>query len=233
VTVPLNRFAWLERVLCDRNVSLRAARLAGIIAVRYANKAGIAWPAQSTLAADLGLDPRKDCGVRAVRTNLRALERLGYMSRFRLNDGKTSTCCTLTLPPGADEVLTGGARRSAVRAQPAARPRDDEPRQPMLRTLTVIEGGVVAPGHFEDIWRRARSRLAELLGARDFARWIAPLVVLSADDQRVVIASGSRFDRDRVVEQYGPRITDALQEHIPSLSSVDFVITPSASVAAQ
>ena len=101
--------------------------------------------------------------------------------------------------------------------------------QPMLRTFSAIEGSKVAakpsaPVHFEHVWRQARNRLCERLGARDYAMWIAPLSVLEAAAGKVVIAVNTSFERDRIVEQYGDRIGDVLHDLEPGLRSIDFVV---------
>ncbi len=127
--VTLNRFAWLERVTLDHRLSARAARLASIIALRYANKALEAWPAQSTLAADLGLD--RDNGARTVRLLATELERCGYLKRDRQGSGRETTKYTLTLSDrlyaavvapivGVDDALKINKARERARALDAA-----------------------------------------------------------------------------------------------------------------
>lgn len=100
--VALNRFAWLERVMCDCQISARAARLAGILALRYANKAAECWPAQSRLALDLGLKlgEKRDNGPNTVRVLTIELERRGYLALSR-GTGRQSTKYTLILPDRA------------------------------------------------------------------------------------------------------------------------------------
>lgn len=106
--VSPNRFAWLERVTLDHELSPRAARLAAIIALRYAGKDATAWPSQSTLAADLGLDPVN--GVRTVRTLATELEKRGHLSRTP-GAGRTSTLYALS------EVSTERTPASGLRGR--------------------------------------------------------------------------------------------------------------------
>ncbi len=75
----------------------------------------------------------------------------------------------------------------------------------------------------EAIWARVCERLKIELGAR-FQYWVAPLRVLSAEGDRVVIACPSRFDRDKVVESHGDRILALIQEMDASFVHVDFVV---------
>jgi chromosomal replication initiator protein len=75
----------------------------------------------------------------------------------------------------------------------------------------------------EAIWLRVCERLKIELGAR-YQYWVAPLKVLSADGDRVVVACPSRFDRDKVVEGHGDRILALIQEFDASVMHVDFVV---------
>ncbi len=75
----------------------------------------------------------------------------------------------------------------------------------------------------EAIWARVCERMKIELGAR-YQYWVAPLRVLSAEGDRVVIACPSRFDRDKVVESHGDRILALIQELDASFVHVDFVV---------
>lgn len=90
------------------------------------------------------------------------------------------------------------------------------------RTVTSQETKAVVET-FDAIWLRVCERLKIELGAR-YQYWVAPLKVLSADGDRVVIACPSRFDRDKVVEGHGDRILALIQEMEPSVMHVDFVV---------
>lgn len=76
---------------------------------------------------------------------------------------------------------------------------------------------------FDAIWTRVCERLKIELGAR-YQYWVAPLRVLSAEGDRVVIACPSRFDRDKVVESHGDRILALIQEMDANVMHVDFVV---------
>ncbi len=73
------------------------------------------------------------------------------------------------------------------------------------------------------IWARVCERLKIELGAR-YQYWVAPLRVLSAEGDRVVVACPSRFDRDKVVESHGDRILALIQEIDANVMHVDFVV---------
>lgn len=103
----------------------------------------------------------------------------------------------------------------------------------MLRTFSAIEGKPAAPAkpaavppHFEEVWRQARSRLCERLGAKDYAAWIAPLAVVSADAGKVVISGETRFERDRVADHFSERIVEVLRDLMPDFESVELIIAP-------
>jgi chromosomal replication initiator protein len=76
----------------------------------------------------------------------------------------------------------------------------------------------------ETVWGRVCERLKIELGPQRFQYWVAPLRVLSAEGERVVIACPSRFDRDKVVESHGERIANLISEMAPEFVHVDFVV---------
>jgi DNA-binding transcriptional MocR family regulator len=50
------KFAWIERIVQDRNVPHFACRVAVLIGTKYLNRtSGDAWPSQGHLAADMGV----------------------------------------------------------------------------------------------------------------------------------------------------------------------------------
>lgn len=206
--VALNRFAWLERVMCDHNLSASAARLGGILALRYADKAGNAWPSQRRLAGDLGVD------VRTVKRLAKELEARAHLKRAA-GVARKSTVYSLANAPKVSKEL--------------------QPPQPMLRTFSTIAGSKIAPPapeHFADTWQLAQSQLQEQLNAKDYERWVRPLCVVSASADRVVIESAGVFERDRVVERYGDHIFKVLQALHPKIEAVDFRVAPKGARAA-
>jgi chromosomal replication initiation ATPase DnaA len=83
-----------------------------------------------------------------------------------------------------------------------------------------------AEHRFSDAWVRVRAILrAELDGAR-FNQFIAPLSVVSAEPERVVLACPSPEARDRIVDRFGSRIADLLAQSLPTLNGVDFIADP-------
>ncbi|MEQ1866523.1 MAG: helix-turn-helix domain-containing protein [Micropepsaceae bacterium] len=76
------------------------------------------------------------------------------------------------------------------------------------------------------VWWRTRERLRAEMGPQRYAFWIAPLRVLTADDQRVVIACRSPYFRDQTAAKFGTKITDLIAEYAPKLCAVDFVVDP-------
>jgi chromosomal replication initiator protein len=74
----------------------------------------------------------------------------------------------------------------------------------------------------EAIWARVCERLKIELGPK--FQWVAPLRVLSAEGNKVVIACPTRFDRDKVVEGYGEKIANLISEFAPEFVFVDFVV---------
>lgn len=79
---------------------------------------------------------------------------------------------------------------------------------------------------FTDIWRRARAVLLADLGERPYAIWIAPLVLVSADEVKIVIACPNEDARDAVAERYGQKIADLLARQSGLERAVDFVCPP-------
>jgi biotin operon repressor len=55
-SIAKQKFAWIDRIVLDRNVPHFACRVAVLISNKYLNRtSGDAWPSQSKLAADLGV----------------------------------------------------------------------------------------------------------------------------------------------------------------------------------
>jgi len=83
------------------------------------------------------------------------------------------------------------------------------------------------PEHwFDEIWRRVREQMRVAMDERHFEYWVAPLQIVSADAERVVIACSTGFGRDRTVEKLGQRIADLIARHVPNLVRVDFIVDP-------
>ena len=78
----------------------------------------------------------------------------------------------------------------------------------------------------DTVWWRTRERLRAEMGPQRYAYWIAPLRVLTADDQRVVIACRSPYFRDQTTAKFGTKITNLIAEYAPKIRAVDFVVDP-------
>ena len=59
------------------------------------------------------------------------------------------------------------------------------------------------------IWARVRGRLRQEFGESTYRSWIRSLVLEEAFNKRVTLAAPTLFMRDRIVAQYGDRITSA------------------------
>jgi chromosomal replication initiator protein len=78
---------------------------------------------------------------------------------------------------------------------------------------------------FSQVWPRIRQHLRLKLGATQFAYWLENLTPISADASRVILATSSRFERDRIVQLYGDLIAKLIADEAPGLGSVEFVVT--------
>lgn len=78
----------------------------------------------------------------------------------------------------------------------------------------------------DTVWWRVRERMLAEMDPQRYAFWIAPLRILTADDQRVVIACRSPYFRDQTAAKFGAKITDLIAEYAPKLCAVDFVCDP-------
>ena len=59
------------------------------------------------------------------------------------------------------------------------------------------------------IWARVRGRLRQEFGESTYRSWIRSLVLEDVIGERVTLAAPTLFMRDRIVSQYGERITSA------------------------
>ena len=57
------------------------------------------------------------------------------------------------------------------------------------------------------IWARVRGRLRQEFGESTYRSWIRSLVLEEVIGERVTLAAPTLFMRDRIVSQYGDRIT--------------------------
>jgi chromosomal replication initiation ATPase DnaA len=78
----------------------------------------------------------------------------------------------------------------------------------------------------DTVWWRTCERLRAEMDPRRYAFWIGPLRILTADEQRVVIACSSPHFREQTVVKFGAKITDLIAEYAPNLCAVDFVVDP-------
>jgi chromosomal replication initiator protein len=75
-------------------------------------------------------------------------------------------------------------------------------------------------------WQTIRQQLKSTLGATRFTYWLENLRPIAADAGRVVLASSTRFERDRVVQMYGDLITRLVAEIAPAYGPVEFTVAP-------
>jgi hypothetical protein len=79
------KFAWIERIVQDRNVPHFACRAAVLIGTKYLNRiSGDAWPSQGQLAADMGV---------CRRTMQYALDALIATGHLAVQISRGSTVC--------------------------------------------------------------------------------------------------------------------------------------------
>ena len=57
-----------------------------------------------------------------------------------------------------------------------------------------------------DAWQRVRARLRGEVGEATFASWLAPLILVSIDDDQVTLGVATRFLRDWIASRYAHRI---------------------------
>lgn len=67
------------------------------------------------------------------------------------------------------------------------------------------------PLEFMDAWRRMMSILRTEIGERPYIEWIAPLHVVSVDNERIVLGTGGDFSREKVTSAYAEKIANLLE----------------------
>lgn len=77
---------------------------------------------------------------------------------------------------------------------------------------------------FEQAWQRVREVLRIELGPQRFQYWIEPLRIAAAEGGRAVIACTSHFERDKIFESHGERITKIITDTAPEFTTVEFVV---------
>jgi chromosomal replication initiator protein len=83
----------------------------------------------------------------------------------------------------------------------------------------------------ENFWRTCSAQLELELTQQQFNAWIAPLVPLDFEANRLRIAAPNRFKLDWVKTQYASRISALAQQHWNSPIDVVFVLAPRAPAA--
>lgn len=83
--------------------------------------------------------------------------------------------------------------------------------------------------NFTQHWQTIRQRLKLELGAKHFAYWLENLRPISANQDRVVLASSTRFERDRIAQRYAELIAQLVAEIAPSYGTVEFTVIASPS----
>ena len=82
------------------------------------------------------------------------------------------------------------------------------------------------PPAFEEPWNRVCARLRAEFGDATFNSWLKPLMLVSVDDDRVVLAVPTRFMRDWVVSHYVDRIREFWSAEQPGIRRLDIEVRP-------
>ncbi len=74
-------------------------------------------------------------------------------------------------------------------------------------------------------WARVKTRLRSECGETAYRGWLRSLTLARRDGQTVYLAIPSKFERDRVVTQYGDRLRGLWQGEDPAVSAVEVIAT--------
>ena len=77
-------------------------------------------------------------------------------------------------------------------------------------------------------WARVKGRLRAECGETAYRSWLRSLILTRRDGNVVVLAMPSRFERDRVVTQYGDRLRGLWQGEDSSIATVEVLVAGSA-----
>lgn len=215
------KFAWIDRIVQDRNVPHVACRVAVLIGTKYLNRtSGDAWPKQNQLAADLGVCRR------TIQYALDALFATGHLavqgSRGNLNHYRP-IFETMDAQSGAQvdaqpvaHVDRAGAQTVATDPRnlttgSSARPFAHEPfkKNPSKRNPPKIEGKSLtmintSTSEFEKLWRVYPRKVEKIKAEKIYASTIKAGRA-SADD---LLAGATRYAAERANED--PKYTKHL-----------------------
>ena len=82
-------------------------------------------------------------------------------------------------------------------------------------------------------WARVKSRLRSECGETAYRGWLKSLTLARRDGQVVYLAIPSKFERDRVVTQYGDRLRGLWQGEDPAIAAVEVVAAARQEAAAR
>ncbi len=82
------------------------------------------------------------------------------------------------------------------------------------------------PAAFEGPWNRVRGRLHAEFGDATFNSWLKPLALVSAADDRVVLAVPTRFMRDWAMSHYFGRIRELWAAEQPGVNRLEIDVRP-------
>jgi chromosomal replication initiator protein len=77
-------------------------------------------------------------------------------------------------------------------------------------------------------WQTIRQQLKSRIGATQFSYWLEKLRPVTANADRVILASSTGFERDRIVQLYGDLIARLVVALAPEYGPVEFTVTPTA-----
>ena len=75
-------------------------------------------------------------------------------------------------------------------------------------------------------WTRIRAQLRAEVGDAAFNSWLKPLTLGEMLGSRLRIAVPTRFMRDWIEDNYGPRLTEFWQEENTNVSQVEIIVEP-------
>ncbi|MDH3739377.1 MAG: DnaA/Hda family protein, partial [Alphaproteobacteria bacterium] len=75
-------------------------------------------------------------------------------------------------------------------------------------------------------WTRIRAQLRAEVGDAAFNSWLKPLTLGEMLGDRLRIAVPTRFMRDWIEENYGPRLTEFWQEENSGVAQVEIIVEP-------
>ena len=117
------------------------------------------------------------------------------------------------------------AVRAAVTTDRQSQAQACPPQQPISGTRSSVAQSTEDPR-----WRAAKAVLQETMPDQDYSTWIAPLMLLHAEDRLVVVGTPNCFVRSEIQHTYAAALQEALEQAWGRAVAVELVIDTPVSV---